>query len=145
MTNGKFGPFSGQLFIGEMNRDRILRVMLEKVDGEFQGACIPFIDGHGLRTGNNRLAFAPDGSLWVGQISFGGWPGEPGMQRIVFTGDTPMDVYTMNLTRKGFDLTFTQPVDAASATNPVNYKIRRYRYEYKKKDLEEGIDVAHPG
>ena len=143
MTNGKFGPFSGQLFVGEMNRDRILRVMLEKVGGEFQGACIPFIDGHGLRIANNRLAFAPDGSLWVGQISFGGWiVGESGIQRIVFTGDTPMDVYSMNLTLRGFDLTFTQPVDAATVTNPVNYKIRRYRYEYKKKDIEEGIDVS---
>jgi hypothetical protein len=142
MTNGKFGPFSGQLFIGEMNRDRILRVMLEKVDGEFQGACIPFIDGHGLRTGNNRLAFAPDGSLWVGQISFGGWGGQQGMQRIVKTGDAPMEVYTMSLTRDGFDFTFTQNLDAASATNPANYKMRRYRYEYKKKDPEEGIDVA---
>ena len=142
MTNGKFGPFSGQLFIGEMNRNRILRVMLEKVDGEFQGACIPFIDGHGLRTGNNRLAFAPDGSLWVGQISFSGWGGEPGMQRIVNTGDAPMEVYTMSLTRNGFDFTFTQNADVASAKNPTNYKIRRYRYEYKKKDPEEGIDIA---
>ncbi len=142
MTNGKFGPFSGQLFIGEINRDRILRVMLEKVDGEFQGACIPFIDGHGLRTGNNRLAFAPDGSLWVGQISFGGWGGQQGMQRIVKTGDAPMEVYTMSLTRDGFDFTFTQNLDAASADNPANYKMRRYRYEYKKKDPEEGIDVA---
>jgi hypothetical protein len=117
--------------------------MLEKVGGEFQGACIPFIDGHGLRVGNNRLAFGPDGSLWVGQISFSGWiEGEPGIQRIVFTGDNPIDVYTMNLTNKGFDLTFTQPVDAATAANPINYKIRRYRYEYKKKDPEEGIDIA---
>ncbi len=143
MTNGKFGPFSGQLFVGEINRDRILRVMLEKVGGEFQGACIPFIDGHGLRIGNNRLAFGPDGSLWVGQISFSGWiEGEPGIQRIVFTGDTPIDVYTMNLTGKGFDLTFTQPIDEATAANPIDFKIRRYRYEYKKKDPEEGIDIA---
>src|SRR6266542_78448 len=142
MTNGKFGPFSGQLFIGEMNHNRILRVMLEKVGGEFQGACIPFIDGHGLRVGNNRLAFAPDGSLWIGQIGFGGWVGESGMQRIVFTGDVPMDVYMMNLTRKGFDLTFTQRVDSATVTNPANYKMRCYRYEYKKKEIDEGIDVS---
>ena len=143
MTNGKFGPFSGQLFVGEINRDRILRVMLEKVDGEFQGACIPFIDGHGLRVANNRLAFAPDGSLWIGQISFGGWiEGGSGIQRIVFTGNAPMDVYTMSLTRSGFDLTFTQPVDPATGTSPVNYKIRRYRYEYKKKPIEEGVDVS---
>jgi len=142
MTNGKFGPFSGQLFVGEINRNRILRVMLEKVGGEFQGACISFIDGHGLRAGNNRLAFAEDGSLWVGQIGFGGWPGESGMQRIVFTGDAPMDVSMMNLTRKGFDLTFTQRVDSTTVTNPGNYKMRCYRYEYKKKSLEEGIDDA---
>ena len=86
--------------------------MLEKVGGAFQGACIPFIGGHGLRIANNRLAFAPDGSLWVGQISFGGWiVGESGIQRIVFTGNTPMEVYSMNLTVTGFDLTFTQPLD----------------------------------
>ncbi len=143
MTKGKFGPFSGQLFIGEMNRDRILRVMLEKVGGEFQGACIPFMDGHGLRVGNNRLAFAPDGSLWIGQISFGGWVGESGMQKIVFSGNTPMDVYTMSVTSNGFDLTFTQALDATIATNLANYKMRSYRYEYKKKDIEEGIDVAN--
>ncbi len=142
-TKGKFGPFAGQLFIGEINRDRILRVMLEKVDGEFQGACIPFMNAHGLRIGNNRLAFAPDGSLYVGQVNFSGWvEGEPGIQRIIFNGNTPMDVHTMSLTNKGFDLTFTQPVDE-SATKLANYKIRRYRYEYKKKDIEEGVDVAN--
>ena len=110
--------------------------------GEFQGACIPFIDGHGLRVGNNRLAFAPDGSLWIGQIGFGGWVGESGMQRIVFTKDPPMDVYMMNLAPTGFDLTFTQRVDSTTVTNPVNYKMRCYRYEYKKKEIEEGIDVS---
>jgi hypothetical protein len=143
VTQGKFGPFAGQLFVGEMNRDRILRVMLEEVGGELQGACIPFIDGHGLRVGNNRLAFAPDGSLWIGQIGFGGWAGESGIQRIMFTGEQPMEVLTMKLTGKGFALTFTQPVDPATATNPDNYKIRRYRYEYKKKDINEGVDVAN--
>ncbi|MEO8762745.1 MAG: hypothetical protein ABI416_00565 [Ginsengibacter sp.] len=140
VTDGKFGPFSGQLFIGEMNRDRILRVMMEKVGGQFQGACIPFIDGHGLRVGNNRLAFAPDGSLWIGQIGFGGWVGESGMQRIVFGGDAPMEIYTMSLTKSGFDLTFTLPVNTTASINKENYKIRRYRYEYKKKALGEGID-----
>jgi glucose/arabinose dehydrogenase len=141
ITEGKFGPFAGQLFIGEMNRDRIIRVMLEEVGGELQGACIPFIDGHGLRKGNNRLAFAPDGSLWVGQIAFG-WSGDQGIQRIVFNGNQTTDVYTMNLTAKGFDLTFTQPVDKASAMNLENYKFRHYYYQYKRKDKSEGADFS---
>ncbi|MDZ7692829.1 MAG: hypothetical protein U5K69_17165 [Balneolaceae bacterium] len=36
-TGGKFGPFTGQMFIGEMNHKRIVRVMLEKVNGQFSG------------------------------------------------------------------------------------------------------------
>lgn len=131
-TGGKFGPFGGQLLIGEMNKERIVRVMLERVDGELQGACIPFLDGNGLRKGNNRMAFAPDGSLYVGQNSHG-WLGDEGIQRIVFTGAMPVDVYNMSLTSSGFDLTFTQPVDRKSALDPSNYKIRHYYYTYHKK------------
>lgn len=141
-TAGKFGPFAGQLFVGEMNRDRIVRVMLEEVAGEFQGACIPFIDGQGLNFGNNRLAFDPDGNLWVGQIKFGGWVGHSGIQKIEYTGNMPMEILTMNLTTVGFDLTFTQSVNAKEALTPSNYQIHHYRYEYKKKDFDEGIDVS---
>lgn len=128
-TEGKFGPFEGQLFIGEMNRERIIRVMLEKVNGKFQGACIPFLDSLGLRKGNNRLAFAPDGSLWVGQNAHG-WLGDMGIQRIVFTGKLPVDVYTMKLTTDGFQLTFTQPMQDTAALNPENYLFSRYYYLY---------------
>ena len=141
VTEGKFGPFAGQLFVGEMNRARIVRVMLEKVDGELQGACIPFIDGNGLRRGNNRLAFAPDGSLWVGQIAFG-WGGDQGIQRIVFNGDLPNDIHTMKLTKNGFDLTFTQAIEKATALNPENYKFRHYYYKYQRKPKNQGADTS---
>lgn len=141
LTEGKFGPFAGQLFIGEMNRDRIVRVMLEEVGGELQGACIPFIDGHGLRKGNNRLAFSPDGSLWVGQIAFG-WSGDRGIQRIVYNGTPPADIYSMNLTKDGFDLTFTQALDKAKALNPEHYQFRHYYYKYQRKPKNEGADKS---
>ncbi len=140
-TGGRFGPFGGQLLVGEMNHKRIVRVMLETVDGALQGACIPFVDENGLRMGNNRLAFAPDGSLWVGQTDHG-WAGDEGIQRISFTGVTPMDVYTMKLTPLGFDLTFTRPVDIGSASDPAHYSFRHYYYDYYKKGPEEGVDDA---
>ncbi len=139
ITQGKFGPFAGQLFVGEMNRDRVVRVMLETVAGELQGACIPFIDGQGLRKGNNRLAFAPDGSLWVGQIAFG-WAGDQGVQRIVFNGKQPADVQMMSLTKKGFDITFTQPVNKAQALAATNYNFRHYYYKYQRKAKNAGAD-----
>ncbi len=130
-TEGKFGPFAGQLLIGEMNRERIVRVMLEKVGGELQGACVPFLDDHGLRKGNNRLAFAPDGSLYTGLNSHG-WLGDEGIQRIVYNGNTPLDILHMNITADGFDLTFTKPISAAEANTLANYKIRHYFYKYQK-------------
>lgn len=131
-TKGRFGPFGGQLLIGEMNQERIVRVMLENVDGELQGACVPFLDGHGLRKGNNRMAFAPDGSLYVGQNAHG-WLGDEGIQRVVFTGKTPVDIYKMSLTASGFELTFTQPLMMGPALDPANYKMRHYYYAYHKK------------
>ena len=53
-----------------------------------------------------------------------------------------MEIYSMNLTPKGFDLSFTQPIDSSTATKINNYKMQRYRYEYKKKDINEGVDIA---
>src|SRR5690606_34717789 len=99
---------------------------------KFQGACIPFLDSLGLRKGNNRLAFAPDGSLWVGQNAHG-WLGDVGIQRIVFTGKQPVDVHTMRLTTDGFELKFTQPMQDTAALNPENYQFSRYYYLYHSK------------
>lgn len=128
-SQGAFGPFTRQIFIGEMNQERIIRVMLEEVQGIWQGACIPFLDKNGLRKGNNRLAFSPDGSLYVGQAAHG-FVGDTGIQRIVFTGKPPVDIYSMNITDDGFDLHFTQPMDETTLRDTANYHFRRYYYEY---------------
>jgi hypothetical protein len=140
-TNGKFGPFAGQIFLGEMNKARINRVMLEEVAGELQGACIPFLDELGLRKGNNRLVFATDGSLWTGQTDHG-WAGDKGIQRIVFTGATPMDILNMSLTKQGFDLTFTQPVSEATANSIASYAFKRYYYEYHAEYGSKQFDIT---
>ncbi len=129
-TNGKFGPFAGQMLIGEMNQHRIVRLMLETVDGQIQGACVPFFDKCGLRMGNNRMVFGPGGSLWIGQNNHEAWTGDEGLQRITWTGKVPMEVQEMHITKKGFDLTFTHPVDKKLAVRPEAYPFKRYYYEY---------------
>ena len=132
LTGGKFGPFGGQLFVGEMDFSRLLRVMLDTVGGQLQGSCIPFFDKAGLKIGNNRLAFSPDGSLWLGMTDHG-WVGDEGIQVLRYKGKTagvPLDLLAMHLTDTGFELTFTQPVDEATARNLANYACRRYYYKY---------------
>jgi len=129
-TKGKFGPYAGQLLVGEMNKGRIMRVMLEKIGGKLQGACVPFFDGNGLSTGNNRLCFSPDGkTLWVGHSSHG-WAGSRGIQTLTWTGAVPPDVHHINLTKSGFSLTFTVPLDKSSAISVNNYAIKSYSYKY---------------
>lgn len=141
-TNGKFGPFAGQMFIGEMNRGRIIRMLIDTVDGVTQGSCIPFVDESGLRKGNNRFAFGPDNALYVGQTKLS-WAGDIGIQRISWTGKTPFAVQSMKLTKIGFDLEFTLPVDKATASDVSNYPFKRYYYQYhvaygsKQFDLQE--------
>ena len=125
-TKGKFGPFAGQLLVGEMNRPRILRILVDEIAGETQGACLPFIDNGGLNRGMHRFAFAPDGSLWVGQTHLS-WAGGNGLQRISWTGKMPMSVLAMKLTDTGFKLTFTKPLSKVTAEN---FDFQRYYYKY---------------
>jgi len=129
-TDGAFGPFAGQI--------------LEEIKGVWQGACIPFIDKQGLHKGNNRLAFSPDGSLYVGQVQHG-FIGDTGIQRIVFTGKVPVDIYSMNITDEGFDLHFTQAMDEATLRDTSNYHFRHYYYEYHLKYGSDQFDVQKVG
>lgn len=143
-TGGKFGPFAGQMIVTEFNIPRLLRVMLEEVHGQVQGATTTFFEGGGLRAGNHRLAFAPDGSLWVAQSERKqGWPAGAGIQRLVWKGETPLDVSEMHLTDTGFEFAFTKPVDPASVNVATAYQARRYYYQYHEEYGSPQTDI-HP-
>jgi len=130
-TGGKFGPYTGQIFVGDQTKASVMRVALEKVNGVFQGACFPFRAG--LQCGVNRLAFAPDGSLLVGETNrgWGSIGGKPwGLQRIAYTGTLPFEIHHIALTKDGFDLTFTKPLDANSIEKLTNISIGSFTYIY---------------
>lgn len=133
-TGGKFGPFSGQMLVADAAAPRIIRVMLEKVGGIWQGACADFYSGHGLRNGSNRMTFSPSGTeLYVGQ-TMREWAGAmEGLQRIVFSGEKVFEVLSMRLKETGFELEFTQPVDAGSAETPESFLTETYWYQYESK------------
>lgn len=130
-TGGKFGPFAGQCFVGDQTKAIVMRVALEKVNGVFQGACFPFRAG--FQCGVNRLAFGPDGALYVGQTNRG-WGSlggkSQGLQRLSFTGEMPMEIHHVNLTKTGFDFTFTKPLDPAGTTAVENVALKSFTYAY---------------
>ena len=143
-TNGQFGPFAGQMFLGDIAGRRIVRVMLEKVGGFYQGACVFLLEQSGLRGGNNRFAFSPSGdSLYVGQTYRGWGSPEEGLQRIVYKGVVPMEVRNMSLTETGFDLTFTKPLSPQAAADAARFKVQSYRYEYGYKYGSPQLDKVN--
>jgi hypothetical protein len=129
-TGGKFGPFAGQCFVGDQTKSMVMRVALEKVNGVYQGACFPFRSG--LQCGVNRLAFAPDGSLMVGQTNrgWGSLGGKPyGLQRIAYEGKEPFEIHHIAMTKDGFDLVFTKPIDAKTlGAKPISVSSFTYLY-----------------
>ena len=68
-TKGAFGPFAGQLFVGDQGQSKVMRVFLEKVNGVYQGSAFPFRDG--FSSGVLRMVWGKDGSMFVGMTSRG--------------------------------------------------------------------------
>lgn len=96
INNKQFKEFNGQFVVGEMNQERLVRIMLEEINGTIQGAVTPFLENHVLRKGNNRLAFAAVGTLWVGQTDHG-WLGDRVIQRVSLNGAIPFDIQNVEL------------------------------------------------
>ncbi|HEX5103737.1 MAG TPA: hypothetical protein VFV87_08010 [Pirellulaceae bacterium] len=144
-TGGKFGPFQNQLFVGDQTHSTVMRVDLEKVKGHYQGACFPFRQGFG--SGSLSLLMTKEGSLFVGGTNRG-W-GSRGSQpysldRLDWTGKTPFEIHEMHALPTGFELTFTEPVEAATAGDPKSYKLSTYTYIYQAAYGSPEVDPTEP-
>src|SRR3954468_7679380 len=148
-TAGKFGPFGGQVFAGDFSKI-IIRSSLEKVAGAWQGVCFPFlgrndnaplVTGESLNPGAIRATFGPDGCLYLGEAA--GWGGGAnGLQRVVWDGEATPEIRDVKITDRGFRLTFTKPITAATLNNPANYELDRFRFYYHWKYGSPWIDEA---
>ena len=132
-TDGRFGPFTGHMFIGDQTQSNLLRVITETVDGVEQGVVIPFATG--LESGVMRPVFLADGSLLLGQTGRG-WQAKGGhvasLQRIVRSSKAlPASIFKVSARTNGFEITFTKPVltvpDSASLLKQLKVSSWVYR------------------
>ena len=139
---GKFGPFDGQLLVGEFTNSAVSRVFLEQVDGEYQGACFPFLSDFPAAV--LRLQFAPDGSLFVG-MSNRGWSSlgnrSYGLERIRFNKNTPFAIQEMRAKPDGFELVFTEPIQPESLV-PASLEVSSFTYQYSSRYGGDEINIA---
>ncbi len=144
-TEGRFGPFAGQLFIGDFSLSVVMRATTELVDGVWQGACYPFREGFG--TGILALEFSPKGYLVTGGTNRG-WPVRGNrqylLQRLEWTGKTPFEIERIRIQPDGFLLDFTQPVDGVGASQAANYRIQTFTHIYQEYYGSPEVDQTTP-
>lgn len=132
IPEGAFGPFSGQLLIGDQGMSIISRVFMETVNGVEQGAS--FLFRSGFRSGVLRMAWGQDGSLFVGETNRGwGSAGDAneGLERMVYDNSkVPFEMRAIRAMPDGFEIEFTKPVDKKSAEDLASYNVESYLYKY---------------
>jgi azurin/glucose/arabinose dehydrogenase len=130
-TLGKFGPFENQYFVADQGHSKIMRMSLEKVNGVYQGAIFPFVEG--FQSGILRLRWGNDGSIFAGMTSRG-WSSTGkekfGLQRLEWTGKMPFEMKDIKAMPDGFEIEFTKPVDAKTVQNLKNYELSSFNYKY---------------
>jgi len=122
---------AGQMLMAEITLGGLRRVFLEEVDGVWQGAV--FRHSQGFESGLNRLAWGPDGCLYVGGMGGGGnwgWRNTRfGLQRMRPTGEAAFEFDKIEATEAGFRVSFTKPVDKAQLEDLDAWAIDAWTYK----------------
>ncbi|WP_460848196.1 galactose-binding domain-containing protein [Phytohabitans suffuscus] len=126
------GTFAGQFVIGDVTYGGLQRAFLEKVNGEYQGALFRMTQG--LEAGVSEVNLGPDGAIYVGGLGAGGNWGQTGkltygLQKLTPNGGNPFDMLAMRALPNGFEIEYTQPLSAATATAlATKYRVKQWRY-----------------
>ncbi len=145
MSGGKFGPFAGQVFVGEQTHSEVQRVFLEEVNGVYQGAAFKFRGG--FKCGNIAVLMTPEGVMFCGG-SNRGWGARGGkpfnFERVDWTGEVPFEVHEMRARPDGFELTFTKAADVATLNDVASYRMEAYTYIYQSSYGSPVVDQVEP-
>lgn len=145
LSGGDFGPFQKQMFVTDQSYSTVMRCYLEKVDGHYQGACFPFLEG--FASGSLALEMTNSGKMFVGGTNRG-W-GSRGrkpfaVERVDWTGKVPFEIHEMRAKKDGFELTFTQSIDQKSVEDLSSYTLSTYTYIYQESYGSPEVDHTEP-
>lgn len=145
-TQGKFGPFENQMFLGDYTQSILMRATTEQVNGIWQGACYPFREG--LSTGILNVEFTPEGKLLCGGTNRG-WPVRGikpfALERVEWSGKLPFEINRVTIEPDGFRITFTKPVDHVPGSSVDSYVISAFTHPYHAGYGGPEIEKHQPG
>ncbi|MEX2115211.1 MAG: hypothetical protein WD845_18600, partial [Pirellulales bacterium] len=130
----RFGAFAGHLVGCEYDTRRLVRMSLEQVDGQYQGAVYPMsrepAPSDETLEGPVSCAVSPVGDLYIGNLRDSGWGAGSNTGSIVRLrrqGDPPPGIAEVRTRPGGFTIAFTQPIDRSRASDAANYAVSSYR------------------
>lgn len=132
-----WGPLAGQLLLAD-GEGALLRVQMEQVNGAWQGAVWPFAGKLGAEF--SRIAVSGDGRMWLGGATASRKAGA--LAKLSPASQGSFDIKAIKALSSGFELTFTQPVDAAFAAKPGNYEISQFTYAHQ---IDPAPELDHSG
>lgn len=109
----EYGPYKGQMIVGDVTHGGLKRVFMEKVNGRYQGTAFRMTQG--LEAGINRVVIGPDKAIYVGGIgSTGNWGQEGkerfGLQRLAYNGKTTFEILAVRPAKNGAEIELTEPI-----------------------------------
>lgn len=127
------GAFAGQMLMGDIRYGNVDRIFLERVQGEYQGALFHFSGG--FRAGIYRMAWGPDGALYLGGLggNFYTWSWKDnnleddwGLYRLKRNAKSVFEMAAVRAKAGGFEIEFTLPAKAGLAAG--DFKVQSWRY-----------------
>ncbi len=132
-SDSEFGPLAGDIVGCEYNGLSLIRMSLQKVNGQYQGAAYAMsrtVDpNQPTFEGPVSCAVSPNGDIYIGNMHDSGWGGGQNTGSIVrlrYNGHLPCGIDEVLATPTGFTIRFTRPVLVNLAQDAANYRIRAY-------------------
>ena len=131
VTSDKWGPFKGGIVHTSYGHCSLFNVLTENVDGQMQGGTVRF--PLMFPSGIMRARFNDkDGQLYVCGLK--GWqtkgPHDTAFCRVRYNGKPVNMPYAVKTHPTGIDITFTAPLDEASAKDVENYAVEQWNYRW---------------
>jgi hypothetical protein len=112
------GKYAGDWLLGDVNSPGLIRVALDKIGDIYNGSVFWFSKGT-ANAAINRLAFGPDGALYMGTLATiaGTWPSGSNTAMYRLEPKAAATAFEMKAIRSladGLEIEFTQPFDKAT-------------------------------
>jgi glucose/arabinose dehydrogenase len=145
VTSDKWGPFKGNILHSSYGKSALFMVLPEVVDGVAQGGVWRF--PLTFESGIMRLRFNPaDGQLYAAGLR--GWQTsgakDGALQRVRYTGKPVRQPSALHATKSGLSITFTDPLDPATANDAGSYDVEQWQYKWSAAYGSPEYSVENP-